>query len=258
MTNEELVELIRSGKREYEADLYQQNMPLIKKIATKFSYNADEPLEDLMQQAYFGLIEAVNRYDPGKGCLFVTYAYQWIKQELRRYISTCGRAIRISEHTRYLYYEYRKFEEYVLKFRGREPTVQEYARVLDVPERTVLQLQQTIYDTSVSSLDVPLGEDSEETIADITADRNQNVESCIDRMHEKQVHDELHEEIARLDPQQQTLIRMRMNGLTVIQTGEAMGITSEQARTLECKAMRELRRSRKIVQIGRDAGIVTW
>ena len=68
MTNEELVELIRSGKREYEIELYNQNLPFIKKIANKYSYSINEPLEDLLQQAYFGLIEAVNRFDQNKGC----------------------------------------------------------------------------------------------------------------------------------------------------------------------------------------------
>lgn len=255
MTNEELVELIQGGKREYEIELYNQNLPLIKKIATKFSYSITEPLEDLLQQAYFGLIEAVRRFDPGKGCLFVTYACHWIKQELRRYIANSGRIIRISEHARYLSYEYNRFEEYVTKHCGREPTTAEYAWALDVPESTVLKLQKTVYDTAVSSLDVPLGEDSEDTIADITADRGQNVEDIIDQMYQQEMREALHEQITKLDPKQTEAVRQILQGRSGEQIADSMGLSAKELRSIEQKALKELRRNREILQIGREMGI---
>lgn len=255
MTNEELVELIQSGKREYEIELYNQNLPLIKKIATKFSYSITEPLEDLLQQAYFGLIEAVRRFDPGKGCLFVTYAYHWIKQELRRYIANSGRIIRISEHARYLSYEYNRFEEYVTKHCGREPTTAEYAWALDVSESAILKLQKIVYDTSVSSLDVPLGEDSEDTIADITADRGQNVEDIIDQMYQQEMREALHEQITKLDPKQAEAVRQILQGRSGEQIADSMGLSAKELRSIEQKALKELRRNREILQIGREMGI---
>lgn len=258
MTNEELVELIQSGKREYEIELYNQNLPLIKKIATKFSYSITEPLEDLLQQAYFGLLEAVRRFDPGKGCLFVTYACHWIKQELRRYIANSGRIIRISEHARYLSYEYNRFEEYVTKHCGREPTTAEYAWALDVPESTVLKLQKVVYDTAVSSLDVPLGEDSEDTIADITADRRQNVEDIVEQMHQQEMRDALHEQISKMDPEQAEVILHRMQGHSVKQIAEAMGLSEKEVHSIDHKAIKALRINNKVLQIVRETGIVTW
>lgn len=255
MTNEDLVKLIQSGKREYEIELYNQNLPFIKKIANKYSYSMNEPLEDLLQQAYFGLIEAVRRFDSGKGCLFITYAYQWIRQELRQYIATCGRVIRVSDRTRYLSYEYNRFEEYVTKHCGREPTTAEYAWALDVSESTILKLQKIVYDTSVSSLDVPLGEDSEDTIADITADRGQNVEDIIDRIYQQEMSDALHEQIAKLDPKQTEVIRQRMQGHSSEQIADSMGLSAKELRSIEQKALKELRRNREILQIGREMGI---
>lgn len=255
MTNEELVELIQSGKREYEIELYNQNLPFIKKIANKYSYSMNEPLEDLLQQAYFGLIEAVRRFDPGKGCVFITYACHWIKQELRRYIANSGRIIRISEHARYLSYEYNRFEEYVTKHCGREPTTAEYAWALDVSESTVLKLQKIVYDTSVSSLDVPLGEDSEDTIADITADRGQNVEDIIDQMYQQEMHNSLHEQITKLDPKQAEAVRQILQGRSGEQIADSMGLSAKELRSIEQKALKELRRNREILQIGREMGI---
>lgn len=255
MTNEELVKLIQSGKREYEIELYNQNLPFIKKIANKYSYSINEPLEDLLQQAYFGLIEAVNRFDQSKGCLFITYAYQWIRQELKQYIATCGRVIRVSDRTRYLSYEYNRFEEYVTKHCGREPTTAEYAWALDVPESTVLKLQKIVYDTSVSSLDVPLGEDSEDTIADITADRRQNVEDIVEQMHQQEVKDTLHEQIAKLDPEQAEVVLQKLQGRSGEQIADSMGLSAKELRSIEQKALKELRRNREILQIGREMGI---
>lgn len=258
MTNEELVKLIQGGKREYEIELYNQNLPLIKKIATKFSYSITEPLEDLLQQAYFGLIEAVRHFDSGKGCLFVTYAYHWIKQELRRYVATCGHIIRISEHARYLSYEYNRFEEYVTKHCGRKPTTAEYSWALDVPESAVLKLQKAVYDTAVSSLDIPLGEDSEDTIVDITADRKQNVEDIVEQMHQQEMRDALHEQISKMDPEQAEVILHRMQGHSVRQIAEAMRLSEKEVHSIDRKAINALRINNKILQIGRETGIITW
>lgn len=254
MTNEELVALIQSGKRELEADLYNQNLPMIKKIALKFTYDADEPLEDLMQQAYFGLLEAAWRYDPARGCQFVTVAYTWIKQELRRYAATCGRMIRISDSERYLYYECRKASDYVARTYGREPTTAELAYMLNVPKRSILKMQQIMQETAVSSLDVPIGEDAEDTMGDMIAGA-EDVESCVDRMHEQEQYEALHDELSRLEPAQSTLIRLRMHGLSVKQAGETMGLGDKEARALDYQTMAALRRNRTILKIGQELGI---
>ena len=86
MTNEQIVEKIRSGCStvKYLEMLYQKNLPLIKKFIKP--YTAYEQEEDLLQEAYFGLLEAVNRYETSENVKFMTYARFWIRQVVRQYV----------------------------------------------------------------------------------------------------------------------------------------------------------------------------
>ena len=90
-TNEELVELVRNStgkdQENYLAMLYNQNYKIIHKICK--NYSAFECIEDLEQEGFIGLQIAVDRYDPGKGALFLSYATFWIRQSIKRYLDEC-------------------------------------------------------------------------------------------------------------------------------------------------------------------------
>lgn len=98
MSNEELVKEIQSGinPQENMAQLYFQNIGLLRNICLKFAHN--EEMEDLLQEAFFGLYEAVNHYESGSDVLFMTYAPYWIRQRLRAYTINNGHLIRIPMH----------------------------------------------------------------------------------------------------------------------------------------------------------------
>ena len=111
MTNEALVERIRNG---YSVTgnmqlLYENNLPLIKRYIKP--YTAYEPMEDCLQEAYFGLWEAVKRYETSENVLFMTYAGYWIKQSVQRYIEQCGTVVKIPSHTRQKIARYKKTVE---------------------------------------------------------------------------------------------------------------------------------------------------
>ena len=99
MSNEELVERIRNGYHVTEnmQVLYENNLPLIKKFIKPYAYYESE--EDLLQEAYFGLWEAVRHYESSENVLFMTYARYWIKQSIQRYMENSGSILRISAHT---------------------------------------------------------------------------------------------------------------------------------------------------------------
>ena len=107
MNNEELVERIQAGEYELLEKLYEQNKGILFQTARKF--RGMEPLEDLMQQAYIGLHEAVFRFDASVGTAFLTYATYWISQSLYRYVENCGRVIRVPIKVQALYYQYNRF-----------------------------------------------------------------------------------------------------------------------------------------------------
>ena len=72
MENEDLVLLYRqTGKNEYLERLYTQNIPLIMKIATRYSGRAD--MEDLSQEGFFGIVKAIETWNPEEGTKFMTY-----------------------------------------------------------------------------------------------------------------------------------------------------------------------------------------
>lgn len=95
MTNEELVKRIRGGSLVSDSMqlLYERNLPLIKQCIKP--YAAYEPMEDLLQESYFGLYEAVQHYETSENVLFMTYAPYWIRQAVIRYIEKCGSTVRI-------------------------------------------------------------------------------------------------------------------------------------------------------------------
>ena len=83
MTNEQIVSEIRNGYSvtDYMQLLYESNLPLIKKFIKP--YAAYEPMEDLLQESYFGLWEAVQHYETSANVRFMTYAEYWIKQSVQ-------------------------------------------------------------------------------------------------------------------------------------------------------------------------------
>ena len=106
--NETLVERIQSGYcvAENMRALHENNLPLIKKFIKSFA--AYDPMEDLLQEAYFGLWEAVQHYETSENVWFMTYAEYWIKQSVQRYLEKCGSTVRIPSHIRQRIGRYKK------------------------------------------------------------------------------------------------------------------------------------------------------
>ena len=93
-TNEQLVVWIQTGENRAEnmVQLWQQNRGFIATIARKYADLAE--MEDLEQEGYIGLCEAVRHYEPDKDVKFISYAAFWIRQAMRRYVDNCGAVVR--------------------------------------------------------------------------------------------------------------------------------------------------------------------
>ena len=126
MTNEELVALIQAGDHVQDnmGLLYQQNRRFITGIALPFSSSVE--LDDLMQEAYFGLEKAVSKYDPTLGYAFLTYAENHIRLSIQRYCQNCGRLKRVPVHVLEQISKYQKFRSDFQAVVGDEPTDEEY------------------------------------------------------------------------------------------------------------------------------------
>ena len=257
-SNEELVREIRAGhnKTKNMELLYSQNLPLIRQFIKPFIYYEPEP--DLLQQAYCGLWEAVQRYESSENALFMTYAQFWIQQDIRRYLENCGSIIRIPPHNRQKVIRYKKLIRDYERDHGREPTDQEAAACLGVSEDEIQKVR--IYSQNVASLDAPLkNTDGEElSLADTIADRLNMEEDTVDRLHEEAIQTELWNIVSKYaDQQQDKVIRLYFrDGKTLSEIAEETGVSLERVRQIKAAGLRQLRRHKALNEIKQKCEVV--
>ena len=154
MTNEQIVEEIRNGVSVTAnmERLYMDNLPLIKKFIKP--YTSHEPEEDLLQEAFFGLLEAIKHYETSENVLFMTYAGYWIKQQVQRYIQNCGSVMRISNNYIQRINRYKKSVQEYQQIYGRTPTDKDMADFMGI---TVDEIQRIrLYAADIQSIDAPI------------------------------------------------------------------------------------------------------
>ncbi|MDE5824098.1 MAG: sigma-70 family RNA polymerase sigma factor, partial [Lachnospiraceae bacterium] len=138
-------------------ELWQQNQGLIAKTALK--YSGYEDIEDLKQQGYIGLCNAVNAYRPDKGISFSSYAVFWLKQSMHRYIEECGNVVRIPSGTKGLMTKYKRFTAAIQSEYGRRPSDHEMMLHLSISRECMDRLHSGLVMESIKSLDIPVGDD---------------------------------------------------------------------------------------------------
>ncbi|MBR1374156.1 sigma-70 family RNA polymerase sigma factor [bacterium] len=182
-SNEDIVKEIKQNintKSNMEL-LYTQNFPLLKKWC--LPYSKIEPISDLLQEAYFGLVQAVERYDENKGT-FINYLSVWVKQVLTRYLENTNGTVRLPSHTRQKILHYRHACEDLEK-KGIAPSVDNLACVLGISVREVEALRK--YALPMESLDAPITDSNGLTIADRIAENIDVENEVVDRMHNEEL-----------------------------------------------------------------------
>ena len=175
MNNEQLVARIRAG--EDEADnmlkLWCQNRGFIVKMAQKYSVAAE--MDDLQQEGYIGLCEAVRHYESDRGTKFINYAAFWIKLAMRRYAANC-RAIRLPENAQNEVSEYKKIVNEYRKSYGIEPTEREVMAFLGVDAQKLETIRKNAQIGQIRSLSESMGEDGDSELGDFIPS-NEDVEA---------------------------------------------------------------------------------
>lgn len=256
MTNEELVALIQNGidVNENIEKLYTQNIGFISNIVGKFRFafsahpGCDSIIDrqELMNEAYFGIVKAVEGFNADAGVSFITYAKYWISLAIRRFLDNCGRTMRIPVHIQEKIYAYNKTSSsYLYKF-GREPTKEELAICLRMTVKEVEKLEEFMFRKNVTSLDAPVltAEGEEINIGDSIQDHSVNVEEqVIDNVIKKKITGETWAVISQVVNQKMLrVLKYRFEqGLTLQETADKMKINWEAVRNLEAKALRKLR-----------------
>lgn len=243
MTNEQLVLCIQSGENEAEnmASLYRQMSGMIAKIAME--YRGQEELDDLKQEGFIGLCNAVRAYRPEEGVPFHQYAPYWIRQGIRRHLENCGHLVRIPSGQAGLLQKYRRLcSEFLLEF-GRRPSDREAMYCLELSYVRLRRLQQDGLMEKIGSLDVPVGEEEDTTLGELQRGSEGFEDSVIEEMNQRELKTALWAVVDTLEERQRQAIRLRYKeGCTFAETGSQMGITLEAARQWVDKGLRELRK----------------
>jgi RNA polymerase sigma-B factor len=141
--------------REELVRLYQ---PLAEYLARKFA-GRGEAVEDLIQVASIGLLNAIDRFDMNREVQFPTYAAVTIVGELKRHFRDKGWSVRVPRRLQEVGLRVNRVLGELWQELGRSPTVSEIAKKLELPEEQILEAMEAMQAYSTTSLDAPIGED---------------------------------------------------------------------------------------------------
>lgn len=246
MTNEALVNEIRLGHdvaHNIEA-LYLQNIGLIKKIANKFNGYAD--FDDLIQEGYFGLLSAIESWDPQGGASFVAYAFNWIFNAMNRYVKSKGSLVRLPEYQVNDVYRYKKAVSAFNSKYFRDPSRSELSDILNLTEKQLKRIERDILLLNPSSLDKEVFENNH-SIEDLIEDEHNLIDELLETVYQEELSDTLWPIVDTLNTRESDIIRKRYkDGLTLQSCGDYLGITRERVRQIEKKALDKLRSPKNI------------
>lgn len=224
--------------KEHDPALREQlvaaHLGLAEYLARRFA-NRGEPLDDLVQVASLGLIKAVDRFDPGRGAEFSTYATHTIVGELKRHFRDKGWSIRAPRRMQELYLRLGKVVATLSQELGRSPTIGELARELNVSEEEVLEALEAGQAYRSASLDAPAGTEEGETLGARLGDEDPSLEDAERRAT-------LSPLLARLAPRERLIVQLRFfQGLTQSEIAEHLGISQMHVSRLLARSVTELR-----------------
>jgi len=158
---------------ELRNQLVQLNLGLVRKEAHRWVQCSQESFEDLMQIGAMGLIRAIERFDPGKGVAFSSFAIPYIRGEIQHYLRDKSPHIRVPRRWQTLYGQAKRVSQELRQQLNRFPTDAEIAAALEVPLEEWQAAKLATYHTSPMSLDAPTAEGDQEgvTLGEVVPDQ---------------------------------------------------------------------------------------
>ena len=232
-------ELFRRYKEKGDMDAREQlvmsHLNLVRFLANKFK-NRGEPLDDLVQVGYLGLLKAIDRFYPDRGLEFTTFATPTILGEIKRHFRDKGWSVRVPRRLQELSAKVNQATDALTTQLQRSPKVEEIADYLGASVDEVLEAMESSSAYSSVSLEAPAGSDADDapSIMDRFASEDSDLAITDDRLV-------IEEALAGFSPREREVIELRfLQGLTQIEIAQRLGISQVQVSRLLRRTLKKI------------------
>lgn len=236
----DLIKKAKKGDKYVQSILVEKNIGLVWSIVKRFQ-NRGYEAEDIFQIGCIGLIKAINKFDDSFNVKFSTYAVPMIIGEIKRFIRDDG-MIKVSRSLKELANKTRITKEIMTKEFGREPSINEISKRMNIPKEEIVMALEASYTPESLYSGVGEGENSSMLLIDrIDNERSDNEVDLVDKIDLRNV-------LETLKPREKQIIILRYyKEKTQSQIAKMLGISQVQVSRIEKKILEDIRKKMKHV-----------